>query len=263
MKIAILGSAPSSLPLAPHHDPEWTLFGCSPGCAEGIAGKRVDEWFELHWYGLWRKDPAFPWFYEDHAYMKHLRTIPKVWMIKPYPTIPNSVEYPKLEMIKKYGPYVWTSTPAFMMTMAMERQPEEIAFFGVDMAADEEWGTQRPALQFLAWEALKRGIRVTTPPECDLLNPSLMYGYSEMDPHRAKLDAREKELRHRYGIACQQVEAGTQEVRQLQGAISLNDYSRRTWVMDRDCVDVLDAVFPDASIVPELPARKSKQPKGA
>ena len=53
-KIALVGSAPSSIRLAPINDPDWQIWGCSPG-AYGVVGPRADVWFEMH-----RWEPQVP-----------------------------------------------------------------------------------------------------------------------------------------------------------------------------------------------------------
>jgi len=45
LKIAMIGTAPSSRMLAPFNDPEWTIWGSSPG---NMDLPRADAWFEIH-----------------------------------------------------------------------------------------------------------------------------------------------------------------------------------------------------------------------
>src|SRR5713226_4715918 len=46
LKIAMIGTAPSSRMLAPFNDPSWKIWACSPGNMNALP--RVDTWFELH-----------------------------------------------------------------------------------------------------------------------------------------------------------------------------------------------------------------------
>jgi len=46
LKIALVGSAPSSVLLAPYGDPSWEIWGCSPGVY--YQAPRTEAWFELH-----------------------------------------------------------------------------------------------------------------------------------------------------------------------------------------------------------------------
>ena len=46
LKVAIVGTAPSSRLLAPFNDPSWQIWVCSPGNMNTVP--RVDVWFEIH-----------------------------------------------------------------------------------------------------------------------------------------------------------------------------------------------------------------------
>src|SRR5882672_892663 len=46
LKVALIGTAPSSRMLSPFNDPSWKIWACSPGNM-GIM-PRVDAWFEIH-----------------------------------------------------------------------------------------------------------------------------------------------------------------------------------------------------------------------
>src|SRR5689334_9913501 len=80
-KIAILGSAPSSVQLAPFADPSYEIWGCSPGAWP--HAKRASAWFELH-----RREPNKPWFSTE--YIIFMSRLPLVWVSEPWPELPNS-----------------------------------------------------------------------------------------------------------------------------------------------------------------------------
>ena len=70
MKIALVGSAPSSVRLAPFDDPSWDIWGCSPGAYPVFAQKRVDMFFELHRWEppvVGRADQQVPWFTPEYV----------------------------------------------------------------------------------------------------------------------------------------------------------------------------------------------------
>ena len=46
-KIAIVGTAPSSVMKGPYNDPSWTLWVCSRGNTDRLP-RIPDEWFEIH-----------------------------------------------------------------------------------------------------------------------------------------------------------------------------------------------------------------------
>ena len=50
LKIALIGSAPSSIQQAPYHDPSWLVWGCSPGAYGVVPKGRSNVWWELHLY---------------------------------------------------------------------------------------------------------------------------------------------------------------------------------------------------------------------
>ena len=89
-------------------------------------------------------------------------------MIEHRPEIPTSVPYPKVEMLEKFGVDFWGSTLSWMMALALTTGAEEIALYGVDMSAEEEWGDQRKDLKHFITIARSCGVKVTLPPESDL-----------------------------------------------------------------------------------------------
>lgn len=233
MKIALVGSAPSSVQLAPYEDPEWTIWGCSPG-AYPYAIKHAEAWFELH-----RWEPQIPghpgtgqsWFSPE--YVEALtRFQGPVWMMDPLPPeIPNAQRPPIEELVEKYGPFFFTSSLSWMFAMALETPGvEEIGLWGVDMSAHEEYGLQRPGCQYFITLATQRGIKVNIPPESDLLQPALFYGVTENNPMMVKLTARMQELKNRHAAAMQRELQASQEKQFLAGAIDDMDYMIKTWV---------------------------------
>lgn len=235
-QIALLGSAPSSIRLAPHDDPNWTIYGCSPGCATAVAGKRVDVWFELH-----RVTEEFPWFKKTDPYWKFLTEFKgPVYMIEPHPEIPNSVRYPIEKLLEKYGPFFWQSSLSYMAALALEDpELEVLGWRGVDMAAAEEYERQKPACHFFIWEAMKRGVVIDIPPESDLFYPQQMYGYSEVNPHRIKLDKRRDELLGRIRDAEGRLAATRDELFFIKGAFDDNTYHANTYVQHPYAVGIL------------------------
>ncbi len=126
-QLCLLGSAPSSLRLAPFSNPAWAMCGCSPG-VYGVA-PRVDAWVELHRY-----EPGQPWFSPEYCQYLHNFKGP-VWMAEKRLEVPNSTELPLVDLIQKYSPYFFNSSLSYMMAMAIEAGFKRIALFGVDMAA--------------------------------------------------------------------------------------------------------------------------------
>lgn len=250
MKIALIGSAPSSIRLAPYGSKDWQIWGCSPG-VYGIA-PRMDVWFELHRY-----EPGQPWLSPE--YCQWMAKFPgPVFMNEPRPEIPNCVVLPWKPLVDKYGPYFFTSSLAWMFAMAIEailedRETREgnvqdsIGLWGVDMAATDEYGYQRAGCQFFAMLARSNGIEVGVPLESDLLRPSYLYGISELNHMRAKMRARRSELEARLANATNQVNASTQEAQFLRGALDDMSWSEGTWAGQSQ-----DQQFLEPPVVPAL-----------
>lgn len=148
MKIAILGSAPSSLHLAPFGDPSWKIWGCSPGVYAALS--RCDAFFELHRWepGLVGKPHTQKqWFSPEYVAWMGQRDPQEcpVWMYQPVPEIPASRALPIDDIKAKYGTYFLTSSISIMLACAIEdilearemgdHSEHSIGLFGVDMAA--------------------------------------------------------------------------------------------------------------------------------
>lgn len=229
-RIALLGSAPSSIKFAPFDDQTWTIFGCSPALYP--HARRLDAWFELHRWEppvLGKAEQQVPWFSPEYCAWLAKLPIP-VYMAEPVATIPTSRAYPIREMIAKYGPYIWSSSLAYMFVLALEDpEVQEIGMWGVDMSATEEYRYQRPALQFLIVEAMRRGIKITLPPESDLLQPMPLYGIDESTPMAIKMLSRKNELLGRLNVANQNLANCQREQIFLQGALDDINYMIETW----------------------------------
>jgi hypothetical protein len=239
-KIALVGSAPSSVQLAPYEDPEWFIFGCSPG-AYPYAIKHAGAWMENH-----RFEPQIPgmigsgkpWFTPEYVEAL-VRFKGPVFMNDPLPPeIPHAIPLQAVELAEKYGPFFWTSSLSWMFAMALETPGvTEIGLWGVDMSAHEEYGLQRPGCQYFITLAMQRGIKVTIPPESDLLQPPFWYGVTENTPMAIKLRARRTELTTRHQGVKQQLVALNNEDNFLAGAIDDLDYMEKTWLTHQTWIE--------------------------
>ena len=235
-KIAILGTAPSSMELAPFKDMSWSIWACSPGAYSVCAKNRSDVWFEPH---RWQPTPpgqfgapgTKPWFSpEFHTFLSQHKG--PVFMSRKEPTIPTSVAIPYEALIAKYGHYFWTSTIAYMLAMAIDQKPKAIGLWGIDMAATEEYAYQRPACQHFLGLAMAMGIDIVLPPESDLMRPPTMYGIGEHNPRHVKLNARLAEIRANKQQAMVALEQAKQTINQLNGAEGEVLYQMGTWSDD-------------------------------
>lgn len=264
MKIALLGSAPSSIGLAPfqdasfaaymggrkqqyptpdHIEERWEIWCCSPGV--WAAGQRADRWFEVH-----RWEPGKSWFSPEYTEFLCNFGGP-VYTGGSIPEIKNHVIYPIDEMEEKFGPYFFTSSLALMWALAIAEieqlrkaragglnvpagmgdsdEDDVIGMWGVDMAATEEYGFQRAGCQFFILEALRRGIKVLIPQESDILRPMPVYGICEWDHLHIKATARARELAAQVQQQTMIVEEAKKKLLGHQGCVEDLVYFINTW----------------------------------
>lgn len=229
-KIALIGSAPSSLGLAPWGDPSYEVWGCSPGVAP--HAKRIDAWFEIHYFDE-RQPQAHGWGEDVAGYLGwlHNLTVP-VYVMFPLPDVPMQRPYPREEMLQKFGHYFFTSSIAWMLAMAIERNPEEIGLWGVDMSAFEEYGYQRAGCHHFIELARSRGIKVTVPPESDLLQPPPLYGAYRASRMSHKMHIRKQEIERQIAEQAGIFERARERHAALQGARAELEYHMNTWLGD-------------------------------
>ena len=245
LKIALIGSAPSSIRQAPYHDPSWQVWGCSPGAYGVVPRGRSNIWWELHKY-----EPGQTWFSPE--YCQFLRDHPKVMVAEPRGEIPNGETLPIDELVKKYSPYFFTSSIAWMMATAIEIGATKIGLWGVDMAATEEYEVQRAGLHYFALIARQRGIEVGVPQESDLFRPRFLYGVDEITHQHVKVRARKQELLHREHEVNVRLEAAKQELQFVRGALDDIKYMGDTWMEKSNWVE--PPLIGAQIIAPDVPA---------
>lgn len=254
MKIALIGSAPSSVNLAPFKDAsfnrylggkpppqyppsqfigdDWQIWGCSPG-AWAVA-PRADRWFEVH-----RWEPGQTWFSPEYTqFLREFRG--PVYTGGPIPEITNHVIYPLERVEAEFSAYFLHSSLSLMLALAIleiedsrkartQDENDVIGLWGVDMAANEEYSDQRDGCQFFILEALRRGIKVFVPPESCLLRPKPVYGLSEWHHDYIKCTVRMRELNQRKQAAAAQAQESQRQMEFLTGAIDNMTYFINTW----------------------------------
>lgn len=218
MKICIVGSASSSVALAPFNS-DWQIWSCSPSMYQL---PNVDVAFEVHKY-----DRTYSPFASE--YKDWLENFPGlVWMMAEYPQVKGCQVLPYDALMKKYSPYFFTSSIAWMMAMALE-VASEICIYGVDMAATSEYHDQKMGCQFFATLAKNKGIKVSVPPESDLLRPPPLYGIREYSHAWIKQTTRERELAVKIEESRVRLVKAVDESQFFKGAADNNDYERKTW----------------------------------
>jgi len=221
LKIAILGTAPSSRDKAPYNDPSWTIWSCSPG---NQNVQRFDAWFEVHNNLLLPENIAY-----GGSYIEWLKTHKTPVYMQDNSLVPNAIPLPKDELVGMFGKYFFTSSFAWMMAMAIKMGASDIALFGVDMASKNEYILQRPGGHFFMQMAASRGIRVSVPFESDLAQHPPLYGYEQNTPFGRKLLVREQELQGRINHMKGELEKLQKGISFLEGAAEDIDYMRAIW----------------------------------
>lgn len=233
-KIAIIGTAPSSVSLAPYNDPSWEIW-----VLKMYQSPRWDVFFEIH--DAAEGEKRWP-----KEYVKFLQSEHKAsdGGLKPLMTQgkvanwPNSQAYPLKLITQKYGRY-FTNQVSYMLALAIEQHGqtvkgvkqvvEQIGLWGVDMAQHgidgrSEYAHQRPSCEFFMGIAVGAGIPVYIPPQSDLLKCRKLYAF-ENDDFDAKCRARAKELQNRLQQERQKAEIAQRNADHLAGA-----QDNMTWV---------------------------------
>ena len=222
LKIALVGTAPSSRHLAPYGDHSWKIWACSAGNMNAVP--RVDAWFEIHSNLLWPEHEHF-----GRPYIEWLRAQSFPIYMQDNSLVPRAIPLPKDELVDKFGPFFFTSSFAWMLAMAMREGAKEIALFGIDMASRDEYILQRPGAYYFFREAQRLGVKITAPFESDIMQPPALYGYSDGTPFGRKMAVREKELKDRVASMKQQRDQLTNNITYLEGAIENMDYMKNIW----------------------------------
>lgn len=188
MKVAIIGMAKSTRDLAPYTDPSWTIWGVN---GTWTVAPRLDAILDLH----------APWIYEWEPYrrppghVEHLKAFSgDVYLIERRDDIPRSIAYPIDAVIRSIGRPYLTSSIAMAVALAIHQGAAEIGLWGVDMATAGEYADQRPCLEYLLGLAEGRGIAVSLPEGCPILDGPV-YGRGDLNPGGERLTPRQFESR--------------------------------------------------------------------
>jgi hypothetical protein len=223
LKVALIGTAPSSRDLAPYDDLSWKIWGCSPGNMN--CCKRVDLWFELHSNLMWKEHEHY-----GKPYIEWLnkQTFPIYMQNNIH--VPKAMVFPWYEMTEQFGKEFFTSSFAWMMALAITMGAAEISLYGIDMASRDEYIRQRPGFYYFKRRAEERGIKVTAPHESDIMQPPALYAYQDSTPQGRKLMARRKEVSDRASGHGQQIQQHQHNQAYLNGALEDIDYQETIWI---------------------------------
>ncbi len=172
-KIALVGTSDSSVKLADGLDETWQVWGCN-AVYQMISG--TDLHFEMHTIPYLEGLGIIPEYLE---YMKFKGD--KLILCEPCDKFPDAQVYPIADVLKffnmQHGRY-FNNTIAYMAAYAIMTNPdlEDLALFGIDMAATTEYAHQRPCLEYYLGWASAKGVRLTIPKVCPILKTTHLYG---------------------------------------------------------------------------------------
>lgn len=219
-RIAIVGKAPSSRALAPFSDDEWEIWTLSTLVAANEV-PRYDRHFEIHPLDgfINRGDNYWEW-------MKSVRDKP-IYTQELHPEIPAAVLFPKREIVQQFGTY-FTNSVSWMLAYAISLKPEQIHVYGVDMAQNDEYASQRPSCEFFLGWAAGAGIEIHIPSEADLLKARNLYGFdTDSGEMRDKCKVRRKELDQRIANQNAKAKEAHEQAIYLSGAREAMDWTEQ------------------------------------
>lgn len=243
-KIIILGFADSRVQV-PFDDPSWEIWGCNDVYAHV---PRVDVVFEVHHLlnlGN-RRNP------NHEAFLKSGNK--PVWLLEAVPEYPSAKRLPVEDILKAFPRGYFTNSISYMIAMAImdimgqapwqERKhalPGKISIFGVDMAHQTEYASQRPSVEYIIGIAEGLGIEVFIPPNSDICKTTALYGVATTAPLRIKMQSRIEHLRTaKVQLMGQQqqkqaeIQAIQSQIDQIRGQMSMAEYVAGVWTMPTD-----------------------------
>ena len=183
-KVAILGTAPTTLGEAPMEDDSWEIWCSGPPLADVVP--RLDRWIEVHCPASLKE--RLP---KHHHYLSGLGD--KLWSMHHDPCWPDANKINKAAIEGVHDPYWLSSSIAWMMAMAMIEGVDVIGLYGVEMSLGSEYSHQRPGIKHLAYMAGESGIEVIIPRRSELSSVALSYPENYEAPHAQDLLLREED----------------------------------------------------------------------
>lgn len=245
---------------APWGDPEWAVAGCNnlhsqPGMEE--LWPKADFWYDLHDLGTINGsdlvDPGAK--STAAAHVKWLQEGHKPCFVMPnarQPDWPAAVDFPR-DVILNWcqdmgfaGFRYFTNSVSWMIAHCIvecvsndwhQGEGGEIALFGIDMAQQTEYGSQRPSCEYWLGVAEGLGIKVSVAERADMLKCAFMYGNEDGTDFAKKMHARVGEIQRRQREAeqmdqnlRQQLEQVVGMRNQLAGAMENQQYINNVWL---------------------------------
>lgn len=212
-KVAIIGTASSSVNNAPYGDTDFEIWGLA-----WRVLPRVTRMFDLHPLVGRKNVPA--------DYIDLLAEYDKpIYLQKKHPKIPTSITYPLDEVVTYLGPDnfgktargdYFASSFGYMMALALYEGYEEIHSYGFDMLEDSEYAHQRPNAEYLIGLARGMGRTVILDKNCAMCRYHLLYGYEDWQAG-VHTPIGEMEINKRLDLLNQETAKKTAEMHIFQG----------------------------------------------
>lgn len=222
MKVAIVCGSPSSEFLAPFDNEDWEIWVLG-NRLDRFNGKRVTRVFEIHDDLVQHKEGYAEWLVS--------RGLPLI-VGEGFPVEADNVKkFPFDDAENLFGSTYLTSSPAYMMALALLEGATDVALYGVDMAVDDfEYFWQRPCMEAWIGFAKGRGVNVIIPSVSPVLRCDYVEGKgSGGKPDFAKPPFTQKEFD---GMAKQHADKVTilqQEIRQRELAIHVHSGAQQAY----------------------------------
>ncbi len=234
-KLAIIGTAPSSINLAPYNDPDYELWGLN-GVYSMVDFPNITNftrWFDIHSLKCIREVYKTPQYSYGAGYVEWLQSLSiPVYMQEAYQEMPTAAKYPKEEILAMFPRRYFTNSISWMIALAIYEGYTDISLYGVDMATSSEYQDQRPSCEYFIGYCEGKGINFYLPEESDLLKTPFLYGFEDekKDAFRVKLLARKQEMEQKKAQYQKQIEQATCFVNTYDGALQDIDYMLRAWI---------------------------------
>lgn len=249
---AIVGTAPTWIH-APWTDTSVDILGLNDGYAlgwrkgwEGLP--RATHWFDLHPIAqmsfvpkgkrnISQAEVPVGAYLRPEGHLQWLKSRPfPVFVHTKPPDWPATVQtFPRDALQAKFGTY-FASTPAWMLAWAMDQGYTEVHIYGIHLATEWEYVSQRPNFEFLLGLAASRGIKLVLPNKCPLLKSKHVYAYEP----KPDLPVQASQAR------MAQVKQEGAALRQTLHSLKFYEHGRRQDLLTR--LEVVDLELADAKL---------------
>lgn len=178
-KVALLGTATTSVHDAPYHDETWEIWSLS---ANFLHKNRFTRWFELHTYATLEANLTVP------EYLTFLKACGNRLMVgHASEHWPQAQLYPIDAVTERFrfddtDCGYFTSSCSYMLALVLHEHllgqtVSDLGLWGIDMAQDGEYKHQRPCVEHYLGIARGLGIRLHMAPESPLLRTPARYAF--------------------------------------------------------------------------------------